>query len=72
MEQQIKVFNKAVAEQMELITNTLKLIKGIGPIFSAGIIAEIGDINRFPNQAALAKYAHNSIREPILGVLPGR
>lgn len=37
--------------------NTLTSIKGIGPVFSAAIIAEIGDINRFPNQATLAKYA---------------
>lgn len=57
MELQIKAFEKAIAEQMELIPNTLTSIKGIGPVYSAGIIAEIGDINRFPNQAALAKYA---------------
>ena len=57
MEQQIKVFDKAIAEQMELITNTLTSIKWIGPVFSAGIVAEIGDINRFPNQASLVKYA---------------
>lgn len=57
MEQQIKAFEKAIAEQMELIPNTLTSVKGIGPVYSAGIIAEIGDINRFPNQAALAKYA---------------
>lgn len=57
MEQQIKAFDKAIADQMELIPNTLTSIKGIGPVYSAGIIAEIGDINRFPNQAALAKYA---------------
>ena len=57
MEQQIKAFDKAIAEQMKLIPNTLTSVKGIGPVFSAGIIAEIGDINRFSNQAALAKYA---------------
>ena len=32
---------------MELIPNTLTSIRGIGPVYSAGIIAEIGDINRF-------------------------
>ncbi|WP_371754273.1 transposase [Ferviditalea candida] len=30
---------------------------GIGLIFAAGLISEIGDISRFPNQMALAKYA---------------
>ena len=57
LESQIKEFDKAIAAQLELIPNTLQSIKGIGPVYSAGIIAEIGDINRFPNQAALAKYA---------------
>ena len=57
LESQIKAFDKAIADQMELIPNTLSSIKGIGPVYSAGIIAEIGDINRFPNQAKLAKYA---------------
>ena len=57
LEAQIREFDKAIAAQMELIPNTLISIKGIGPVYSAGIIAEIGDINRFPNQAKLAKYA---------------
>ena len=57
LESQIKAFDKAIADQMELIPNTLTSIKGIGPVYSAGIIAEIGDINRFPHHAALAKYA---------------
>lgn len=57
MESQIKALDKAIAEQMALIPHTLTSVKGIGPVYSAGIIAEIGDINRFPNQASLAKYA---------------
>ena len=42
---------------MELLPNVLISVPGIGPVFSAGIMAEIGDINRFENQAKLAKYA---------------
>ncbi len=57
IEAQIKDLEKAIAEQMDLIPNTLTSVNGIGPVYSAGIIAEIGDINRFDNQAALAKYA---------------
>ena len=57
LEQQIKVLDKAIAKQLELIPNTLISVPGIGPVYSAGIIAEIGDIHRFKNQAALAKYA---------------
>lgn len=57
LESQIKEFDKAIAAQMELLPNVLISIPGIGPVYSAGIMAEIGDINRFNNQAALAKYA---------------
>jgi len=42
---------------MKTIPHTLTSVKVIGPVFAAGIIAEIGDINRFKNQVALAKYA---------------
>ena len=57
LEAQIKEFDKAIAAQMDLLPNVLISIPGIGPVFSAGIMAEIGDINRFQNQAQLAKYA---------------
>lgn len=55
--EQLKIFDKAIEEQVKLIPNTLTSIKGIGPVYSAGIIAEIGDIHRFKDQAALAKFA---------------
>ena len=57
LDAQIKEFDKAIAAQMELLPNVLISIPGIGPVFSAGIMAEIGDINRFKNHAQLAKYA---------------
>ena len=57
LESQIKAFDKAIQAQMMLLPNVLTSIPGIGPVYSAGIIAEIGDINRFESQAKLAKYA---------------
>lgn len=57
LESQIKEFDKAIAAQMKLLPNVLTSIPGIGPVYSAGIMAEIGDINRFENHAQLAKYA---------------
>ena len=57
LEKQIKEYDKAIERQFEIIPNTLTSIPGIGPVYSAGIIAEIGDINRFDSQAAVAKYA---------------
>ena len=56
MEAQIKEFDKAITDQMELLPNILILIFGIGPVCSAGIMAEIGDIKRFGNHAQLVKY----------------
>ena len=57
LEKQIKVLDKAIAQQFEIIPNTLTSIPGIGRVYSAGIIAEIGDVNRFQSQASVAKFA---------------
>jgi transposase len=57
LKDQLKLFDKAIEEQMKVVPNTLTSVKGIGSVYAAGIIAEIGDINRFKNQAALAKFA---------------
>ena len=57
MDAQIKALDKAIAQQMAIIPNTLTSVKGIGPVYAAGLIAEIGDVNRFDSQASLAKYA---------------
>lgn len=54
---QIKEYDKAIEKQLSTIPNTLTSVKGIGLVYAAGIIAEVGDINRFPSQASLAKYA---------------
>lgn len=56
-ESQIKTLEKAIEQQLAVIPNTIGSIPGIGKVYSAGIIAEIGDIKRFKNNAALAKYA---------------
>ena len=57
LEKQIKVLDKAIEQQFKIIPNTLTSIPGIGKVYSAGIIAEIGDINRFQSQASVAKFA---------------
>ena len=54
---QVKVLEKAIEQQFEIIPNTLTSIPGIGKVYSAGIIAEIGDVRRFNSQASVAKYA---------------
>ena len=57
LKEQVKVLDKAIEHQFEIIPNTLTSIPGIGKVYSAGIIAEIGDIRRFNSQASVAKFA---------------
>jgi transposase len=57
IEAQIKSLDKAIESFMGAFQNVLISIPGIGPVYSAGLMAEIGDIKRFNGQASLAKYA---------------
>lgn len=57
IQKQIKDLDKAIEKVLDGIPNTLQTIPGIGPVYCAGILAEIGDIERFKDQASLAKYA---------------
>lgn len=56
MEAQIRQLDVAIERLLSTVPQTLHSVKGLGPVFIAGIIAEIGNIERFPNEAALAKY----------------
>ena len=57
LQRQIKELEAAIQKQFEIIPNTIISVPGIGKVYSAGIIAEIGDIHRFQSQASVAKYA---------------
>lgn len=58
---ELKVIDKAIEKNIKGFQqnayNSLISIPGIGPVFAAGIIAEIGDIKSFKNNDALAQYA---------------
>lgn len=56
-QESIKEVDRAVADELKGITHTLTTVKGIGPVYAAGIIAEMGDGSRFPSHDALAKLA---------------
>lgn len=56
-EKQLKEIDKVIQVQLTAMPNVLISIPGIGPVYSAGILAEIGNISRFKNDPALAKYA---------------
>lgn len=57
LEREVKSLDAAIAQLLLTIPQTLTSVKGIGPVFAAGIVAEIGGIDRFPSHAALARYA---------------
>jgi len=73
MQAQVKALDKEIACQFEGIPNTLTSIPGIGKVFSAGIIAEVGDVNRFSKgQSGLAKYAGLVWKENKSGMFEGQ
>jgi len=57
LKEQVKLLGKTIEQQFEIIPNTLTSVPSIGIVYSAGIIAEIGDIHRFDFQASVAKFA---------------
>ncbi|WP_010632960.1 IS110 family transposase [Sporolactobacillus vineae] len=59
IEMQVKRLDKEISRLMQAIPQRLVLtsVKGIGDVFAAGLLAEIGDIKRFKSHHALAKYA---------------
>ena len=57
LQSEVKKLDKLIEEHMKAIPQTLTSLKGIGPVYSAGILAEVGDVKRFKNQKSLAKFA---------------
>lgn len=60
-QKEIRVIDKAIVKTIQGMSpnalTILQSIPGIGPVWSAGILAEIGDIAAFHSSDALAKYA---------------
>lgn len=56
-EKQIKELDKSIKRIMKGVPQTLQTIPGMGPVFTAGIISEIGQIDRFKDESKIAKYA---------------
>ncbi|PEK11959.1 IS110 family transposase [Bacillus toyonensis] len=54
---QIKEIEKGIESLMSTLPQTLDSIPGVGPVFAAGIVAEIGQIDRFADETRIAKYA---------------
>lgn len=63
----LKEVDKAIANEFKAFPNTLESVKGLGPVYSAGIFSEIGNIKRFPSHANLAKFAGLTWRKSSSG-----
>lgn len=56
LEDQIKEVDERIEPILESIDDPIKSVPGIGPVFAAGIIAEVGDLRRFRGQPSVASY----------------
>ena len=57
LQQQLKAIDKTIAQELATIPQTLSTVPGLGPVWTAGLIAELGDITRFHDDGAIAQYA---------------
>ena len=57
LEAQIQAVDRRIAREPAARTNRLRTVPGIGPVFAAGILAEIGDITGFADDDQVAQFA---------------
>jgi transposase len=57
LQTQLKTLDKTIAAELAAIPQTLASVPGLGPVWTAGLIAELGDITRFDDEAAIAQFA---------------
>jgi len=53
----LKEVNKAIEKEVKGFSNPLLSVKGLGPVYAAGIFACIGNIKRFFSHGQIAKLA---------------
>ncbi len=57
LQAQLRAVDTTIARERKAIPQTLASVPGLGPVWTAGLIAEIGGIHRCPDEAALAQHA---------------
>ncbi|WP_051006670.1 IS110 family transposase, partial [Nitrolancea hollandica] len=57
LQAQLKAVDRTIAQELRALPQRLDSVPGLGPVLTAGLVAEIGAIEHFPDQAALAQYA---------------
>lgn len=69
---QLGPIEKAIAAELEATPpQTLATIPGLGPVFTAGIVSEIGDVGRFEREGSLAKFCGLTWRRHQSGEFEG-
>lgn len=54
---QLKTLDATIIRELAGLPQTLESVPGLGAIWTAGLVAELGDISRFEDEAAIAQYA---------------
>jgi transposase len=57
LQTQLKTLDKTIAQELAAIPQTLASVPGLDPVWPAGLIAELGEITRFDDEAAIAQCA---------------
>jgi transposase len=57
LQAQLKAVDKTIAQELAAVPQTVSSVPGLGPVWTAGLVAEIGAIGRFADEAALAQHA---------------
>jgi hypothetical protein len=52
----MKRLDKQIARAIGPVPNPIITVKGLGPVITAGLLAEIVDISRFPEHKHLTQY----------------
>jgi transposase len=69
---QLKPIEKAIATELQATPpQTLATIPGMGPVFTAGIVSEIGNVRRFEREESLAKFCGLTWRRHQSGEFEG-
>lgn len=57
LQAQLKTLDGTIARELAGLPQTLDSVPGLGPVWTAGLVAELGDMRRFDDEAAIAQYA---------------
>lgn len=69
---QLKPLDKAIAAELAAVpAQTLGTIPGMGPVFTSGVVSELGDIHRFDSDDSVAKFAGLTWRRNQSGEFEG-